>query len=78
MDGVVSARGVWWTWGPMDGVVSAHAGSVVVCGGHGVKWMVWSMHILAMRLCVVDSVHGGSMVVYGGQGVGNEIYDISS
>ena len=28
--------GVWWTWGPMDGVVSARAGSVVVCGGHGV------------------------------------------
>ena len=29
--------GVWWTWGPMDGVVSARAGSVVVCGGHGVQ-----------------------------------------
>ena len=58
--------GVWWTWSPMDGVVSAHAGSVVVCGGHR---MVWSMHILAMRLCVVDSAHGGSVVVCDGQGV---------
>ena len=34
--------GVWWTWGQMDGVVGAHAGSVVVCGGHGVQWMLWS------------------------------------
>ena len=50
MDGVISARAssVWWTWGPMDGVVSARAGSVVMCGGHGVQWMAWSVHVLAV------------------------------
>ena len=41
----------------MDGVVSAHDGSVVVCGGHGVQWMVWSVHM------------HGSLVVCGGHGV---------
>ena len=34
-----------------------------------VSVMVWSMHILAMRLCVVDSAHAGSVVVCGGHGV---------
>ena len=45
--------GVWWTWDPMDGVVSARAGSVVVCGGHGIQWMAWSVHVLAVWWCVV-------------------------
>ena len=38
----------------MDGVVSARAGSVVMCGEHGVKWMAWSVHVLAVWWCVVD------------------------
>ena len=32
----------------MDGVVSARTGSVVVCGGHVVQWMAWSVHMLAV------------------------------
>ena len=43
----------------MDGVVSAHDGSVVVCGGHGVQWMVWSVHVLAVWWYVVDMWSNG-------------------
>ena len=67
--------GVWWTWGPMDGVVSPHAGSVVVCGGHGVQWMAWLVHMLVVWWCVVDMGQcdgvwwtWGSVVVCGGHG----------
>ena len=48
--------GVWWTWGPMDSVVSARAGSVVVCCGHVVQWMAWSVHMLAVWWCVGHGV----------------------
>ena len=42
----------------MDGVVSAHAGSVV-CGGHKVQWMAWSVHVLAVWWCVVNMESNG-------------------
>ena len=45
--------------GPMNGVVSARAGSVAVCGGHGVQWMAWSAHVLAVWWCVVDMGSNG-------------------
>ena len=41
----------------MDGVVSAHAGSVVVCGGHGVQW-----------IALIDSARAGSVGVCGSNG----------
>ena len=43
----------------MDGVVSAHDVSVVVCGGHGVQWMAWSVHMMAVWWCVVDMESNG-------------------
>ena len=33
--------------------------NVVVCGGHGVQWMAWSVHVLAVWWCVVDMGSNG-------------------
>ena len=49
----------------MDGVVSPHAGSVVVCGGHGAVW--WC--VVDMRQCGGVWWTWGSAVGCGRHGV---------
>ena len=54
-------KGVRWTWGPMDGVVSAHA----------VEWWCVVVRSVHMRQCGGGEVsaRAGSVVVCGGHGV---------